>query len=200
MDDETTTRMFEPFFTTKGDKGNGLGLATVHGIVTQSGGEISVVSAVGAGSTFRILLPPAEGGHATRPPVASATATGGTETILVIEDNSLVRSIVGAMLEHRGYTVIAVVGGEAAIERCQAVDDGIDLILSDLVMPGLNGRQTLERLREIGCNAKVIYMSGYADGTLHRGVLEPGTAFLQKPFDSDVLARRVRDVLDQVAA
>jgi PAS domain S-box-containing protein len=199
MDDETTMHIFEPFFTTKGEKGNGLGLATVHGIVTQSGGHVSVMSALGQGSTFRVLLPLAKG-EPTHAPVAQAAARGGTETILVIEDNSLVRSIVGAMLERRGYKVITVVGGEAAIERCQEFDEGIDLILSDLVMPGLNGRQTVERLRHIGCKAKVIYMSGYADGTLHRGVLEPGTAFLQKPFDKDTLARRVREVLDQVGA
>jgi CheY-like chemotaxis protein len=198
MDDETATHIFEPFFTTKGDKGSGLGLATVHGIVAQSGGHISVVTAVGVGSTFRIVLPLAEVQPAR---VLAAQGTErGKETILVIEDNSMVRSIVGAMLEQRGYKVITVVSGEAAIERCQEFDEGIDLILSDLVMPGLSGRQTFERLREIGCNAKVIYMSGYANGTLDRGVLEPGTAFLEKPFDSDALAQRVREVLDQAAA
>jgi CheY-like chemotaxis protein len=198
MDDETATHIFEPFFTTKGDKGSGLGLATVHGIVAQSGGHISVVTAVGVGSTFRIVLPLADVQPA-RVPAAQGTERG-TETILVIEDNSMVRSIVGAMLEQRGYKVITVASGEAAIERCQEFDEGIDLILSDLVMPGLSGRQTLERLREIGCNAKVIYMSGYANGTLDRGVLEPGTAFLEKPFDSDALAQRVREVLNQAAA
>jgi PAS domain S-box-containing protein len=196
MDDQTAARIFEPFFTTKGENGTGLGLATVHGIVSQSGGRISVASEPGNGTTFRVFLPLAEGVPAPAA-VLLQKAAGGAESILVIEDEPMVRTIVTAMLEDRGYNVVAVDGSEAAIATVSASTASFDLVLSDLVMPGLNGRQTVGCLRELGCDAKVLYMSGYADEVLLGGPLDPATALLQKPFDGDALARQVRATLDQ---
>jgi PAS domain S-box-containing protein len=198
IDDETVARVFEPFFTTKGDDGTGLGLATVHGIVSQSGGRISVESEPGNGTTFRVFLPLAYGEPAPTPvPVRTPEALGGAESILVVEDDSMVRSIVTAMLEDRGYNVVAVAGGEAAIARLSASTVPFDLVLSDLVMPGLTGPQTIARLRELGCQAKVLYMSGYADDVIADEANDPSIKLLQKPFDGEALARHVRDALDK---
>jgi two-component system cell cycle sensor histidine kinase/response regulator CckA len=143
---------------------------------------------------------PLANAEAAKPQVERPKAGGGTETILVIEDNPLVRSIVAALLEERGYDAITVDGGEAAIAACAEFGDEIDLVVTDLVMPGLDGRETIEQLRVRGCGAKVLYMSGYADDELRRGVIEAGTDFLQKPFDGDALAQRVREILDAVPA
>jgi PAS domain S-box-containing protein len=195
MDEETVARLFEPYFTTKGENGTGLGLATVHGIVSQSGGRISVATDLGNGSTFRVFLPRAHGVPAPAP-VVQAEAVGGTEAILVIEDDPMVRTIVTAMLRDRGYEVLAVDGGDAAVAAFSASSTTFHLVLSDLVMPGLNGRQTMERLRELGCEAKVLYMSGYADGALLGSELDAPIALIQKPFDGGALARQVRDALD----
>jgi PAS domain S-box-containing protein len=201
MDSETVARVFEPFFTTKGDLGTGLGLATVHGIVSQSGGRISVESAPGNGTTFRVFLPLAHGepAQALRP-ILTREARGGAESILVVEDDPMVRSIVKAMLEDRGYNVVAVDGSEAAIATVPASPVPFDLVLTDLVMPGLTGPQTVERLRELGCEAKVLYMSGYANDALRSGTQDSSITLLQKPFDGEALARHVRAALDEGSA
>jgi two-component system, cell cycle sensor histidine kinase and response regulator CckA len=200
MDAETTARIFEPFFTTKGDAGTGLGLATVHGIVMQSGGQIVVYSEPGHETTFKIYLPLSAGGVAAPKPPAPF-ADGGTETVLVVEDDPAVRSIVRTMLEARGYDVLAAEGGDEALAAIEQHDGRVALVLSDLIMRGLNGRQTVDRIRETQPDTKVLYMSGYTDDTVIRsGALEPGTAFIQKPFSGDDLARRVRELLDRQPA
>jgi PAS domain S-box-containing protein len=195
IDDETAARLFEPFFTTKGDKGTGLGLATVHGIVSQSGGRISVSSELGAGTTFRIFLPLADGVPARVAAVATE-AVGGAEKILVIEDDPSVRSTVSAMLDDRGYDVVAVEDGEAAVATFVGSTAPFDLVLSDLVMRSLNGRETVERLRELGCEARVVYMSGYGSDALSGAARDPSAVLLRKPFDGEALARAVRAALE----
>jgi two-component system cell cycle sensor histidine kinase/response regulator CckA len=196
MDAETATRVFEPFFSTKGDAGSGFGLATVHGIVSQSGGRIVLDSRLGGGSTFSIFLPLSEGAR-TPPATALAEVGGGADTILVVEDDGMVRTIVTAMLEDRGYRVLAADGGDAAVELATEWSSEIDLVLTDLVMPGLSGRETAEHVRGLFPTVKVLYMSGYTDDVVIRGgAFEAGTAFIQKPFGAEQLARRVRDVLE----
>jgi PAS domain S-box-containing protein len=200
MDAETAARAFEPFFSTKGERGSGLGLATVHGIVNQSGGRIWVDSDPGKGTTVSILLPRSSG-HVAPVAASAPEAADGAETLLVGEDDSMVRSIVKAMLENRGYRVIAADSGEAALAAIAALAEPVDLVLSDLVMPGLSGRQTVDRVRELRPDAKVLYMSGYTDDVVIRGgAFQPGTSFIQKPFDAESLARRIREMLDVEAA
>ena len=197
MDAATRQRIFEPFFTTKGKgEGTGLGLSTVYGIVKQSGGYIWVYSEPGRGTTFKIYLPrvddPSEG------PVVPSTAAlpaGGNETILVVEDEAAVRKLVCKTLEARGYRVLeAADGGEAvAIAGTQSVD----LLLTDMVLPGMGGGEIAARIRDIHPRAKVLYTSGYTDDVIvRRGLMERGAAFLEKPFTPSILARRVREVLD----
>jgi len=194
MDAETAARVFEPFFTTKGEDGSGLGLSTVHGIVSQSGGRIELDSSLGRGSTFSIHLP-LSGKEPALPAEAPATARGRGETVLVVEDDAMVRKIVAAMLAERGYGVLEADGAESALAVARH-EPAVDLVLSDLVMPGANGRETVALLRELLPEAKTIFMSGYADDVVIRsGGPEPGTAFIQKPFDGEELARCVRDVL-----
>jgi two-component system cell cycle sensor histidine kinase/response regulator CckA len=196
MDAETIARIFEPFFSTKGAAGTGLGLATVHGIVNQSGGRIGLESRVGLGSTFSIFLPLSTGAVAPSPPPASKSG-GGADTILVVEDDPMVRSLVTKILVDLGYRVLTAAGGQAALELTDAWPAEIDLILTDLVMPGLSGRETAMRVRGRFPAARVLYMSGYTDDIVIRGgAFEPGTAFVQKPFGSDELARSVREALD----
>jgi CheY-like chemotaxis protein len=157
-----------------------------------------VTSEPGKGTTFQIFLPIADGViDAPAAALLPAEAAGGTESILVIEDDEMVRSIVTAMLEDRGYNVVAVDGSEAAITMVSESTSKFDLVLSDLVMPGLNGRQTFERLRGLGCEAKVLYMSGYADDALLGGAPDSPIALIQKPFDGEALARKVREALVQ---
>jgi CheY-like chemotaxis protein len=200
FDDETAARIFEPFFTTKID-GTGLGLATVHGIVTQSGGSIWTYSELGEGATFKVYLPLVQDAHPktiTPPETLVAWVTG--QTILLVEDDQHVRAVVERMLDAAGYLVLAAGDGEAALELARDYDGRIDLLLSDLIMPGLGGRETAERLAKLRPETAVLFMSGYTDdAVLRRGVLTGGAAFLEKPFGSDALNRRVRDVLEQVA-
>ena len=196
MDPELTTQIFEPFFTTKSE-GTGLGLATVHGIVKQSGGSIYVYSELGQGTTFKIYFPLSEQTRTAplqRPPAPAGTPNG--ETILLVEDDPQVRTIVTRMLEGNGYRVIAAADGEEALQQA-GLGGRIDLLLSDVVMPGLGGRQVAERLREVQPQAAVLHMSGYTDDTVIRqGVLEHGAAFIEKPFSAEDLDRRVRELLD----
>jgi two-component system, cell cycle sensor histidine kinase and response regulator CckA len=200
MDEATKARIFEPFFTTKGPgKGTGLGLATVYGIVKQSGGCIYVYSEPGLGSTFKIYLPAVKDQIATRrsspgtkPPLL------GKETILLVEDEVAVRAITRYALQTFGYTVLEARDGPEAIRLCEEQKPMIHLLVSDVVMPEMSGRQLAERLAAIVPRLKVLYVSGYTDDAIVRhGVLEAGTAFLQKPFTPKALANKVREVLDE---
>ncbi len=197
MDRATRERIWEPFFTTKGG-GTGLGLSTVYGIVRQSGGHVWVYSEPGTGTTFRIYLPVATSDvpedameHAPSP------ALGGTETILVVEDEALVRNVTRAMLARRGYTVLVASDGDHAQRIASEHYGVIDLLLTDVVMPRANGRRVAERLRMMRPGLRVVYMSGYTeDAIVHHGVLEAGIVLLEKPFTEADLARTIRAVLD----
>jgi two-component system, cell cycle sensor histidine kinase and response regulator CckA len=192
MDAATQARVFEPFFTTKEQgKGTGLGLATVYGIVRQSGGHIRVESAPGRGATFRVFLPLVEEGL---PPAKPPTVSGpllGTETVLIVEDEPSVRALAGEALRACGYTVLEASDGGEALLLCQGYKDPIHLVVTDVVMPQLGGRELARRLATLRPEVKVLYMSGYADD----GAAEAGAAFLQKPFMPDDLARKVRETL-----
>jgi len=199
MDKETQSHLFEPFFTTKEKgKGTGLGLSTVYGIVKQSGGNIWAYSEPGHGTTFKIYLPRVEKtARAYRPRVGPSAAPGGSETILLVEDEEAVRSMVSKTLQNKGYTVVEARHGNEAIEICQRYQGPIHLMVTDVVMPQISGRELAERLAPMRPEMKILYMSGYPDNTIvHHGVLEPGTAFLQKPFSLNALELKVREVLD----
>ncbi|MEO8090126.1 MAG: PAS domain S-box protein [Gemmatimonadales bacterium] len=200
MTEQTRARIFEPFFTTKEvGKGTGLGLATVYGIVKQSGGFIWVYSELGIGTTFKIYLPRVDG----VPPMSQEASTPesllGTETVLLTEDAPALRSTARQILERYGYTVIEALSSAAALTLEGSRPGPIDLLLTDVVMPGMSGRELAERFAIKRPGVKVLYMSGYTDDAVVRhGVLRPGIAYLQKPFTPDALARKVREVLDAV--
>src|SRR5439155_3491523 len=175
MDPETATQIFEPFFTTKEGIGTGLGLSTVHGIVKQSGGQIWVYTEPGEGTTFKIYLPLIEDATEVAEPFDESVPAAQGETVLLVEDDAEVRYFVRQMLLEHGYLVLAVGGGEEAL-LVAAEHERIDLLLTDVVMPGLSGRETAERVRSIHPQIGVLYMSGYTDdAVLRRGVLRPGT-------------------------
>ena len=198
MDPETVEKVFEPFFTTKAE-GTGFGLSTVHGIVVQSGGSIWVYSEVGHGTTFKVFLPLAEQAQSLetiQPAKVATIAESAGETILLVEDDPHVQRIVDNILRRSGYSVLTAGGGEEALRL--AADEGtIDLLLSDLVMPGTSGREIAEQIQALRPDIAILYMSGYTDdAVIRRGVLEAGMAFIQKPFGAENLTRRVREVLD----
>jgi len=196
MDKETQSRIFEPFFTTKEKgKGTGLGLSTVYGIVKQSGGYVMVQSEVGQGTSFHIYLPQVEGvAEKLAAPVARATE-GGTETILLVEDEESVRQLVRDTLAARGYNVLEAGNGEAALDVAMR-EHKIDLVITDVIMPGMGGRELVQHLAKSRPESKVLYLSGYTeDAITSEGNIGTGAAFLQKPFTLQNLSRKVREVL-----
>jgi two-component system, cell cycle sensor histidine kinase and response regulator CckA len=200
MDSETQSRIFEPFFTTKGPKGTGLGLSTVYGIVKQSGGYIWVYSEPGKGSTFKIYLPRITEARERIPIHPAGTAVDrhhGREAILLVEDETNLRRLVRQYLEKQGHTVLEAADGAAAIQICNAYAGPIHLLLTDVIMPGMNGRELARSISSLRPDIKVIYMSGYTENAISQnGTLEAGVNLLQKPFTLPALKARVREVLD----
>jgi CheY-like chemotaxis protein len=195
MDKETQSRIFEPFFTTKEKgKGTGLGLSTVYGIVKQSGGYVMVQSEKGHGTTFNIYLPRVDASTERDVVQAPRAAAGGSETVLLVEDEESVRQLVRETLQAKGYKVVEAENGEAGVARAAEHQGKIDMVITDVVMPGMGGRELVKRLAETRPETKVLYLSGYTEDAIE-GTLESGTAFLQKPFTLQNLSRKVREVL-----
>src|SRR2546423_4408347 len=198
MDAETTKRVFEPFFTTK-ELGTGLGLSTVYGIARQSGGSVWVYSELGRGTTFKVYWPRSgEGAPAYQPDTQVEEALRGAETILLAEDEEMVRQLTRAVLERYGYHVLEAANGGAALLICERHQGPIHLLLTDVVMPEMSGRELASRLETLQPEMRVLYTSGYTDDAIvHHRVLDSGLSFLQKPFTPLGLARKVREVLDK---
>lgn len=199
MNLETKARIFEPFFTTKEKgRGTGLGLSTVYGIVKQSGGNIWVYSEPGKGTTFKVYLPQLESHEETmETPSVETSSPGGSETILLVEDEDVVRGLARQILEQAGYKVLDASGGEEAIRLCHEHADPIHLLLSDVVMPETSGKEIAKRLTSLRPGTRVLFMSGYTDDAIvHHGVLDSDVEFIQKPFTPLALAKKVREVLD----
>jgi two-component system cell cycle sensor histidine kinase/response regulator CckA len=198
MDAETRERVFEPFFTTKRQgQGTGLGLSTVYGIVKQSNGSIWVYSEPGRGSTFKIYLPRVSEEPREELVPAEKSSLRGSETILVVEDDDNLRPLMTRILEPYGYRVLEACDPLQALELATELDDEIDLLLTDVVMPHMSGRDLSRRLAAAGRTMRVLFVSGYTDDAIvHHGVLDEDTEFLGKPFSPTALARRVREVLD----
>ncbi len=206
MDEKTQARLFEPFFTTKGTgdgTGTGLGLSTVYGIVEQSGGIVWVDSAPGCGTTFEICFPRdrAAVAEAVERAPLSAARLAGTETILVVEDEDALREVARRVLGSCGYTVLTAAGGDEAQKICAAHAGGIDLLLTDVIMPRMSGGEVAKAISKMRPGIRVVFMSGYTDDAIGRhGVLRRGTHFLAKPFSADDLSRKIRDVLDEAVS
>jgi two-component system cell cycle sensor histidine kinase/response regulator CckA len=202
MSDEVKARVFEPFFTTKGvGKGTGLGLATCHGIVKQSGGHIAVYSELGRGTTFKIYLPQVEQKTELKlpvPPKTSLELPRGTETILLVEDDPSLREMAATLLGRWGYTVLAAANGVEAMGLVHQQGTGhIDLLFTDVVMPQMSGNELADRIGALHPQTKILFASAYTESAIvHQGVLNPGVALLQKPFTPSALAHKVREILD----
>jgi signal transduction histidine kinase/ActR/RegA family two-component response regulator len=202
MDAETKSHIFEPFFTTKEvGKGTGLGLSMIYGIVKQSGGNIWVYSEPGKGTTFKIYLPRVQAVSTETISLSKHTDVAralSTETILLVEDEEMVRKLASDILRDKGYQVLVAKTGEEAVRICKEYGGPIHLMLTDVVMPEMNGRKLAENVSEIQQNMKVVYMSGYTDDSIiHHGVLAPGTNFIEKPFTSETLTSKIRQVLEK---
>jgi two-component system, cell cycle sensor histidine kinase and response regulator CckA len=202
MDPETLRRIFEPFFTTKPvGKGTGLGLAMVYGLIKASGGHVAVESELGRGTTFNLFFPIVDESERAPLPLSRVGQPGGSETVLLVEDEDGVRSLARQALESRGYRVLEAADGEAALRICREHSEGIDLLLSDVVMPGMSGRELRQHVTTMFPQTRVIFTSGYTDDAVVRhGVCQSESDFLQKPFTIPKLLRKVREVLDRVPA
>ncbi len=199
MDRQTLVHIFEPFFTTKEvGKGTGLGLATVYGIIKQSGGHIDVSSEVGVGTTFRIFLPSlAAEDEVGKSPLHLSAIPSGQETVLLVEDDEAVRKLTRRLLASQGYVVLEAHSGMQALEIADRHPERIDLLVTDMIMPGMSGSQLARRLLSIRPATKILYLSGYTDDIIVRhGILEEESNFLQKPFSLAAFALKVREVLD----
>ncbi len=198
MDDATMAHLFEPFFTTKPvGEGTGLGLATIYGIVAQSGGHVTAYSEPGRGSTFKVFLPRVPAPVEAQAAAAVGPARGGNETILLVEDAEAVRTFTNRILVGLGYTVFATGSGAEALEFAAHHGRPVDLLVTDVMLPGMNGRDVSERLTAVWPSLRTLFISGYThDSIVHRGELDSGVAFLGKPFTPDTLGRAVREVLD----
>jgi CheY-like chemotaxis protein len=199
MDEETRKNIFEPFFTTKGTKGTGLGLATVYGIVQQSHGSIQVLSQPGKGSTFRVYLPRVEGLDESPLPVAPVAAqVRGAETVLVVEDQDEVRTFVVEVLSRRGYRVLQAADGAQALAEAEKCAGRIDVLLTDVVLPGMNGRELADRFRTLRPATRIIYTSGYTQDLIaDRGVLHRDVNYVPKPYTADQITAKVRETIDR---
>jgi CheY-like chemotaxis protein len=198
MDANTRSHLFEPFFTTKErGRGTGLGLSTSYGIVKQNQGEILVYSEVGIGSVFKIFLPAVEQSLEVQHPISThRERIRGTETVLVVEDEDGVRQVVVQMLQQEGYHVLTAQSGADALRLCDRVSEPIHLLITDVIMPKMSGRELALKLAPVLPDMKVLFVSGYTDSTIaQHGVLDPGMNFLQKPFTPELLADKVRQVL-----
>jgi CheY-like chemotaxis protein len=197
MDDGTMTHLFEPFFTTKPvGKGTGLGLSTVYGIVNQGGGHIDVESREGHGATFTICLPVVPTGKPPESFSGCEEARGGSETILLVEDEATVRSLLREILEEQGYSVIEAGDGAEALALFERSPGDVDLLVTDVVMPRMNGRELANRVRSISPRTRLLFISGYTDhDSVQAGAFPPDALFFQKPFTPDAFARKVRETL-----
>jgi two-component system, cell cycle sensor histidine kinase and response regulator CckA len=199
MDAETLRHAFEPFFTTKGvGHGTGLGLSTVYGIVKQSEGYVWAYSEPGRGSTFKLYLPAVEQvAPSPGPPAEPAARRGRGEQIMVVEDDEGVRWMTRRILADAGYQVLEASDGKSALELLVRDGAAVRLVVTDVVMPGMGGRELADQVAKLRPGLPILFTSGYTDGEIvRRGLLEPGTAFVQKPFDPDTIVRSVRERLD----
>jgi len=199
MSEEVKAHLFEPFFTTKPEgKGTGLGLATCFGIVKQNAGHISLYSELGRGTTFKIYFPRVQSAlQPARVRSQPAAVAGGCETVLLVEDEPAVRELTALMLREKGYTVVEAVNGEEGLRVARQHQGRIDLVLTDVVMPVMGGKEMADHLQTSHPDTKVLFASGYTEDAIgHHGVLRPGILFLQKPYMTTTLARKVREVLD----
>jgi PAS domain S-box-containing protein len=199
MDRPTLDRAFEPFFTTKPEgEGTGLGLSTVYGVARQNGGSVNLYSEPGRGTTVRVYLPRHEGDAARVEPAPSPLPRCGAETILLVEDEGALLALAEELLTELGYTVLAAEGPLEALAVAARPETRIDLLLTDVIMPTMNGKELSERLRAMRPGVRVLFTSGYtADAIAHRGMLDPGIDFLEKPYTLDALATKIRDALDR---
>lgn len=198
ISEEAREQIFDPFFTTKElGKGTGLGLATVYGIIKQHGGQIYVYSEPGKGTTFKIYLPvKGDDMHTEKVPESVDTIPAGDETILLVEDDASVREMIRAFLEPAGYTILSAGNGPEALALNKAQDGVIHLLLTDVIMPGMNGQEVADAVKKSRPDTRIIFMSGYTDDVIaHHGVLEEGVNFIQKPVTLGTLARELRRVL-----
>jgi CheY-like chemotaxis protein len=197
MDPETVGRIFEPFFTTKlQGKGTGLGLSTAYGIVDQSGGSIEVYSEPGRGTTFKIYLPRVESKAGPAAVTAPASPPRGSETVLLVEDEEALRGMIRETLEDAGYRILEAATPAQALAIAESHQGDINMMLTDVVMPGMSGPDLAERIKPLRPGAAVVYMSGYTDDAIgQHGLLDAGTHFVQKPFTSQDLLIKCREVL-----
>ena len=197
IDRSIQNQIFEPFFSTKGEQGTGLGLATVYGIVRQHGGNIWVYSEPGQGTTFKVFLPVTEASPAEpEKEPETITETQGNETILVVEDNDMVRHLTDEILKPLGYSIITAQNATEALDVAASCQQPIDLVLTDVIMPDMDGKTMFDKISELFPKAEVLYMSGYTNEIIaHLGVLNKGVRFIQKPFTVQGLAQKVREAL-----